>query len=112
MRGKLSKNKNSKNFQNKFWTIGAQLHMKEHEKLCLKMVSEIMHIFVGAHLCLWKDVSCLVKDLRKHSSVKLGNLKLLRLKELKCSCGSSIYPVPLIKGMDESHHNLIDMLPN
>ena len=30
--------------------------MKEHEKLCLKMVSEIVCIFVCGHLSLWKDV--------------------------------------------------------
>ena len=31
-------------------------YVKEHEKLCLKMVSEIVCIFVCGHLSLWKDV--------------------------------------------------------
>ena len=30
--------------------------MKEHKKLCRKMVSEIVCIFVCGHLSLWKDV--------------------------------------------------------
>ena len=30
--------------------------MKEHQKLCQKMVSEIVCIFVCGHLDLWKDV--------------------------------------------------------
>ena len=31
-------------------------HVKVHEKLCQKMVLEVMYIFVGSHLCLWRDV--------------------------------------------------------
>ena len=31
--------------------------MKEHEKLCSKMMSEFVCIFVWGHLCLWKDVT-------------------------------------------------------
>ena len=31
-------------------------HVKEHEKLGPKMMSEFVCIFVWGHLCLWKDV--------------------------------------------------------
>ena len=34
--------------------------MKEHEKLCQKMVSEIVGIFIGSHLSLWKDIQLLI----------------------------------------------------
>ena len=41
-------------------------HVKEHEKLCLKMVSEIVCIFVCGHLSLWKDVPSKVLDMGGH----------------------------------------------
>ena len=32
------------------------MHMKEHEKLCQKLMSEVVRILVCGHLCLWKRV--------------------------------------------------------
>ena len=48
------------NFQSKcFWSWHSEHngshHVKEHNKLCSKIVLEFVCIFVLGHLCLWKD---------------------------------------------------------
>ena len=39
-------------------------HVKEHEKLCPKMMLEFVCIFLG-HLCLWKDVGYFILFISK-----------------------------------------------
>ena len=56
-------------------------HVKEHEKLCLQMVLEIVCIFVCGHLSLRKDVLNIVRELVRMSRIPYLHIIVLQVNE-------------------------------
>ena len=53
--------------------------MKDHENLCLNMMSEFVCIFVSGHLCLWKDVHYAQNKVKKGYHLFLNHICFGRL---------------------------------